>query len=83
MRAVGQPPVGPLRPLTEPMGHRRLYLLNCAAIGPVIAPHQSVHLAMVYEVPAATPAGAQTFFWMSESGPFQAATKVWLEVRRG
>jgi hypothetical protein len=60
-----------------------IYLLNCAVIGPVIAPHQSVHLAMVYQVPAATPAGVQTFFWMSESGPFQAADKVWLEVRRG
>jgi hypothetical protein len=60
-----------------------IYLLNCPAIGPVIAPHQSVHLAMVYQVPAATPAGAQTFFWESNSGSFQAATKVWLEVRRG
>ncbi|MGD0862009.1 MAG: DUF4232 domain-containing protein [Candidatus Limnocylindrales bacterium] len=60
-----------------------IYLLNCAAIGPVIAPHQSVHLAMVYQVPAATPAGAQTFFWESYSGSFQAATKVWLEVRPG
>jgi Protein of unknown function (DUF4232) len=60
-----------------------IYLLNCAAIGPVIAPHQSVHLAMVYRVPAATPAGAQTFFWESYSGSFQAAAKVWLEVRRG
>lgn len=60
-----------------------IYLLNCAAIGPVIAPHQNVHLAMVYQVPAATPAGAQTFFWESYSGSFQAATKVSLKVRRG
>jgi Protein of unknown function (DUF4232) len=60
-----------------------IYLLNCAAIGPVIAPHQSVRLAMAYQVPAETPAGAQTFFWESYSGSFQAGTKVWLEVRRG
>jgi hypothetical protein len=60
-----------------------IYLLNCAASGPVIVPHQSIHLAMVYQVPAATPAGAQTFFWESYSGSFQAGTKVWLEVRRG
>ncbi len=59
-----------------------VYVLNCAAMGWKIAPRTSVRLAMVYNVPADTPAGKQTFFWESYSGSFQAAIKALLEVRQ-
>jgi hypothetical protein len=58
-----------------------VYLLNCPAIGPVIAPGQSFHLAMVYQVPEATPAGRQLFFWVCDAVTFRAAMKAEIEIR--
>lgn len=57
------------------------YLLNCAAIGPVIEPGRSVRLQMVYDVPANTPVGQQLFFWICNCDAFHAAIKSVLEIR--
>jgi hypothetical protein len=57
------------------------YLLNCPAIGPVIAPGHRVRLQMVYWVPAATPVGQQLFFWICDCDAFHAAIKSVLEIR--
>jgi hypothetical protein len=63
------------------VGGGTVYLLNCAAIGPVIPPGQNVRLQMIYLVPAATPAGEQLFFWICDSDLFHAAIKAILEIR--
>jgi hypothetical protein len=57
------------------------YLLNCPAMGPVIAPGHSVRLQMVYRVPAATPVGQQLFFWRCDRDAFHVAIKSMLEIQ--
>jgi hypothetical protein len=57
------------------------YLLNCPALGPVVAPGHSVRLQMVYRVPAATPVGQQLFFWRCDCDAFHAAIKSVLEIQ--
>lgn len=58
-----------------------VYLLNCAAMGSVIAPGRSFTLEMVYEVPATTPDGRQLFFWVCDADAFRAAVKAEIEIR--
>jgi hypothetical protein len=53
------------------------FLLNCAAIGNVLAPGASVTFQMHYAVPAALPPGPVEFAWgMDPGGPFDAGTAV-------
>ncbi len=61
------------------------FLLNCAAMGPALAPGSSVTLQMHYAVPAALPAalpvympdGPVALVWgLDPGGPFDAATAV-------
>jgi hypothetical protein len=63
----------------------RQFLLNCAAIGPALAPGASVSLQMHYAVPAAlpaahpvyAPAGPVELVWsLDPGGPFDASTAV-------
>jgi hypothetical protein len=58
-----------------------VYLLNCAAMGSVIAPGRSFTLEMVYDVPATTPDGRQLFFWVCDADAFRAAIKAEIEIR--
>ena len=53
------------------------FLLNCAAIGPALAPGASVTLQMHYTVPAALPPGPVELVWgLDPGGPFDAGTAV-------
>jgi Protein of unknown function (DUF4232) len=53
------------------------FLLNCAAIGPALAPGASVTLQMHYIVPASIPPGPVELVWgMDPGGPFDASTAV-------
>jgi len=53
------------------------FLLNCAAIGPALAPGTSISLLMHYTVPAVLPPGPVEFVWgLDPGGPFDAGTAV-------
>ncbi len=58
-----------------------VYLLNCTAMGSVIAPGRSFTLEMVYQVPAATPEGRRLFFWVCDADAFRTAIKAEIEIR--
>ena len=53
------------------------FLLNCAAIGPALAPGASIVLQMHYAVPRALSPGPVELVWgMDPGGPFDATTAI-------
>jgi len=56
---------------------RRDYVLNCAALGPSIAPGESVHLQMQYQVPTSVAPGQVELLWGLDPGsPFDSNTVI-------